>query len=226
MAVSPTNSFVVSWLTLGGGGNNAGTAESILADSPAVAVTFGSKFQPNNYAGHALAHSSGLAPGISTFSFNTSLTDILCLAAEFMAADAPVAASPYATWASTHAPSGGPADDFDGDGVPNAIEFILGGGKDSHDLNKLPVVATDGPEMTFTFIRDQASAVPSVEVTIKVGTDPGNWPGSYAAPDAATAGPPVAVVKNTPAGFDTVTLTLPRASDVRKFARLEVLVTP
>jgi len=39
----------------------------------------------------------------------------------------------YDTWASNNATTGGPDDDFDGDGVPNAIEFILGGDKDSNN---------------------------------------------------------------------------------------------
>ena len=135
--------------------------------------------------------------------------------------------SPYSTWASTNAPTGNADDDFDGDGVINAVEFVLGGDKDSNDLGKLPKVATtpDG-NMTFTFVRDQASIDASVAVSIEVGTDLATWPTEFAVPASPTAGPPVAVVDNED-GTETVTLTVAKAPDAKKFARLKVvLATP
>nr|MCU0780248.1 hypothetical protein [Akkermansiaceae bacterium] len=105
-----------------------------------------------------------------------------------------------------------------------AVEFVLGGTKNTNDLGKLPAVATTpGGDMTFTFVRDQESIDSSVKVTIEVSTDLASWPTSYAVPDAPTAGPPVAVVDNG-AGTDTVTLTVARDS-AKKFARLKVEVT-
>jgi autotransporter-associated beta strand protein len=134
--------------------------------------------------------------------------------------------SAYALWAQTNAPSENPDDDFDGDGVPNAIEFVLGGDKNTNDLGKLPVIGTGGSDMTFSFVRDQDSIEPGKSsVTIEVGTTLATWPNSYIVPDAPTAGPPVAVVNNGN-GTDTVTLTMPRGLDPTKFARLKVLITP
>jgi len=134
--------------------------------------------------------------------------------------------SAYDTWASVNAPSGDPDEDYDGDGVSNAVEFVLGGDKDTNDLDKLPMVATDGTNMTFTFERDQASIDPSVSVSIEVSTDLVDWSSNYAVPDVETAGPPVAVVKDSPTDFDTVTLTVAKAPDTKKFARLKVVITP
>jgi autotransporter-associated beta strand protein len=138
-------------------------------------------------------------------------------------------ASPYNTWKTTNAPTGTPEDDFDGDGVSNALEFVLGGDKDTRDLAKLPTVATDGTDMLFTFRRDQDSIHPSTAVTIEVGTNLATLDSAtYPVPDSAvSSNPGVTVVKNSPAaGTDTVTLRLPLASAPRKFASLKVLVTP
>jgi len=137
-------------------------------------------------------------------------------------------ASGYGTWAATNAPSGTPKDDFDGDGVSNELEFVLGGDKDTNDLDKLPAVSTSGGDMVFTFERDQDSIDGSTVVTIEVGPDLASWPGSYTV-GAHTAGSSagVTVSQDDPvAGTDTVTLTVTQAPDAKKFARLKVVVTP
>jgi autotransporter-associated beta strand protein len=135
----------------------------------------------------------------------------------------------YASWKTANAPSGGAADDFDGDGVPNGVECVLGGTKDSNDLGLLPEPATDGTYMTFTFERAQASIGADTAVAIEVGTSLGGWPQVYPVPTAATTATPpgVSVVKDSPvAGKDTITLTVPMVPDAAKFARLRVTVTP
>ena len=109
--------------------------------------------------------------------------------------------------------------------MSNALEFVLGGSRTTNDLGKLPVTATDGTRMTFTFVRAQGAIGPGTSLTIEAGTTLATWPDSYAVPDVATAGPPVAVVDNGN-GTDTVTLSVAKAPDARKFARLKVRVTP
>ena len=138
-------------------------------------------------------------------------------------------ASPYDTWKAVNAPSGTPDDDFDGDGVGNALEFVLGGDKNTNDLAKLPAISTDGTDMVFTFRRDQDSIAPSTALVIETGSSPAALDGNlYPVPDTGVSNNPgVTVAKDSPAaGTDTVTLRLPRASDLRKFARLKVTVTP
>jgi len=134
--------------------------------------------------------------------------------------------SGYAAWATTNAPTGTANDDYDGDGVSNGVEYVLGGDKNTNDLGKLPKTTTDGGDMLFTFERSQASIDSSTAVVIETSTDLTNWTGSYPVPDAAaTDNPGVTVVKDSPvAGIDTVTLRLPRAPDEKKFARLKVTV--
>ncbi|BCX48833.1 hypothetical protein HAHE_27410 [Haloferula helveola] len=135
----------------------------------------------------------------------------------------------YDDWAATNAPvtGGDPTADEDDDGVNNGIEFVVGGSISTNDLDKLPTVSADGSNMTFSFVRDQASIDASTLVTIEVSADLATWdtpPSPYAVPDTPTAGPPVAVVDNLD-GTDTVTLTVAQDS-AKKFARLRVTIAP
>ncbi len=131
----------------------------------------------------------------------------------------------YANWKAVHAPTGTPGDDFDGDGVANAIEYVLGGSATTRDGARLPQTTTSGGNFTFTFIRDQASIDSDTTLTIETGTNLASWPSTYAVPAGAVASNPgLTVVKNLPtAGKDTITLTLPLTSSATRFARLKVL---
>lgn len=139
--------------------------------------------------------------------------------------------SAYDTWKAVNAPSGTPSEDSDGDGVSNAVEFVLGGLAATKDLGKLPVFATSGGNATFTFQRAQSSIDPKTSTIIEVGTNLATWdtaPSPYTVPDGAAANNPgVTVVKDSPSvGTDTVTLTVPQSPDAKKFARLKVVITP
>jgi hypothetical protein len=137
--------------------------------------------------------------------------------------------SGFAAWAAVHAPTGGVNGDYDGDGVPNGVEYVLGGSKDINDTGKLPMSSLDGDDMLFTFVRDQASIDGTTTVQIETSTDLATWnipPSPYAVPDGtASDNPGVSVAKDSPgAGKDTVTLRIPRAPDAKKFAHLKVTV--
>lgn len=130
----------------------------------------------------------------------------------------------YRSWAATNAPTGTAADDYDGDGVGNAVEYVLGGTTATNDCAKLPEVSISGDNLLFSFERDQASIDGSTTVTIEASVDLTNWTTRHAVPDgAANDSPGVAVRMDTPTpGTDSITLTLPAASDTRKFFRLKV----
>jgi autotransporter-associated beta strand protein len=140
------------------------------------------------------------------------------------------AASGNEVWAATNAPNTGsdPNADEDGDGVTNAIEYVLGGSISTNDLAKLPVTSTNGENHIFTFKRAQASIDGTTTVAIEVGNDLATWnapPSPYPVPDTATdpVTPGVTVVKDSPKpGIDTVTLTLPQNAAPKKFIRLKV----
>lgn len=136
--------------------------------------------------------------------------------------DSPAA---YAMWVTANAPVTGndPADDEDGDGVANVIEFVLSGSSSTNDAAKLPKATQSNGTVVFSFTRDQVSIDGSTIVEIEVSPDLTDWTTSYPVPAAATNNPSgVSVQKNTPsAGKDTITLTLPAANHSR-FARLKV----
>ncbi|MEY4245751.1 MAG: hypothetical protein RLZZ245_3336, partial [Verrucomicrobiota bacterium] len=95
--------------------------------------------------------------------------------------------SPYETWTVTNAPGGEPHEDIDGDGVPNAIEFVLGGDKNTKDLGKLPAATTDSSSLIFSFVRDRDSVDPRVSVQIEVSSSLSTWPGVFTV-GSSTAG--------------------------------------
>jgi hypothetical protein len=133
--------------------------------------------------------------------------------------------SPYETWATSNAPGNDLDGDFDGDGVPNAIEFVLGGDKNSKDLGKLPTATTASGNMIFSFVRDRNSVDPRVSVVIEVGPNLGTWPNVFTV-GGNTAGSSAGVtVTDNGNGTDIINLTVPRAPDTRKFARLKVAIT-
>lgn len=133
---------------------------------------------------------------------------------------------PYDTWAveDGNAPTGGPEDDFDLDGVANALELVLGGDKDTNDLGKLPGGSATGGNSTFTFVRDQDSVAAGVSVVIEVSTDLASWPDTFTVgADTASSTPGVTVTDNLD-GTDTIELTAPQAPDDKRFARLKVVI--
>jgi hypothetical protein len=133
----------------------------------------------------------------------------------------------YATWKAENAPTGTPSDDYDDDGVSNGVEFVIGGTKNTNDLSKLPAISINGGNLVFSFQRSQDSIDGSTTLAIQVSSDLISWSNSYNVPGSAQINNlGVTVSKDTSAGFDTIILTVPRALNIRKFARLVVTPAP
>lgn len=119
--------------------------------------------------------------------------------------------------------------DANGDGVKNGLAWILGAANPAASvLGRLPTVSTVGGNMVFTFQRVQSSINATTGLSIEVGTTLTSWPSIYTV-GANTAGSTlgVQVAKDTPtAGTDRVMLTVPRAPNAAKFARLKVVQKP
>jgi autotransporter-associated beta strand protein len=129
----------------------------------------------------------------------------------------------YAIWAATNAPTGTASDDADGDGVANGLEYALGGTRLTRDLTRLPRISQSGANTVVSFNRNQSSIDGATTLAFEVGTSLLNWPNSFTVPTTAVVNSSgITVIKNSPAGFDSVTLTLPRGSDTKKFVRLKV----
>lgn len=119
--------------------------------------------------------------------------------------------SGYAAWAAIHAGGQAPDLDFDGDGVPNGVEFFMGETGQSFTPN--PKIVTDGNTRTITWPRDPtASASFAIETSTTLAG--GEWT-SITPPDAA-----IDLSDPTQVIF-TLAADLPRL-----FVRLAVVVDP
>lgn len=131
----------------------------------------------------------------------------------------------YTSWAAVNAIDSLPGQDKDGDGVSNAIEYVLGGSVTTNDLGKLPTFDASGANLVFTFRRNRESIDGTTTVQIEVGTSLNTWPGLFhVGTTTANSSAGVTVAENTPTGFDTITLTVPKGTDTTKFGRLKVTV--
>ena len=111
--------------------------------------------------------------------------------------------------------------------MSNGVEFVIGGSNYTNDLSLLPTITNSGANMVFSFQRSQDSIDGSTTLAIQVSPDLISWPDSYNVPGSAQINNPgVTVSKDTSAGFDTIILTVPRALNIRKFARLVVTPAP
>ncbi|MEK7950733.1 hypothetical protein [Luteolibacter soli] len=129
----------------------------------------------------------------------------------------------YGVWETTHGISGaGSAVDSDGDGIPNGIEFVIGGdpsgpGSDSSSL--LPTITVDEDYVTFSFRRSDDSA--PYNPFVEYGSDLTGWTQAEGGVDGVT----VAEDGNFFGGsVDRVRVQIPRTLAVgsRLFARLRV----
>ena len=204
------------------------TAGELRLNGAPVTVTTTSRLAPGNYL---LVAKSGSAlvtgtPGTLTVNGSgTNGTASLSVSGNQLVLNVGGSLSGYALWSSTNAPTTDPDEDQDGDGVSNAVEYVLGGTISSNDLAKLPSPSTSGGNLLFTFQRDQDSIDGSTAVVIEVGTNLTAWPDTYTvgADTAGSTTPGVSVAKDTPVtGTDTITISIPQAPDTRKFARLRV----
>lgn len=223
LTTTATNSLVIASFGMGGAGNTANT-QNVSVDSPLNFVS--AQKNGNDWDGHVTGYAKIPTPGTGTYPFTGgNVSGAHVIAAEFLAAPAP-AEAPYASWASINAPDGALNDDFDGDDVPNAIEFILGGDKDTNDSAKLPTLAVSDGDILFTFVRDRNSVGAGVNLAVVVSSNLLTWPDEYiVGADTASSSPGISVTDNLD-GTDTITLTVNQALDDMKFARLKVSITP
>jgi autotransporter-associated beta strand protein len=130
---------------------------------------------------------------------------------------------PYESWEQLNGIAGsGASFDSDGDGIPNGIEFVIGGdpsGPDSDSNSLLPTVAIDATYLTITYRRTDDSA--GVGPFVEYGSTLGSW-------TEAEAGVDGVVVNETNDGFgvgiDSVEVKIPRtlAVGTKLFARLRI----
>lgn len=135
--------------------------------------------------------------------------------------------TPYGNWETANGISGAGAEaDSDGDGIPNGIEFVIGGdpsGQNSNSNALLPTITTDATYLNFSFRRTDESL--GSNPTVQYGNDLTGW--TNAVNGQPGANPVVIVVTNDQhgAGIDGVEVKIPRAlalPETSFFARLKV----
>ncbi len=129
----------------------------------------------------------------------------------------------YASWAAGFGLEGAeaaPDADPDGDGIANALEFVLGGDPTLPSQDLLPTVSANGETVTFTFLRDDASETSGTAVSVQHSDDLETW--TTLDIGAASAGE-VTIEENGDEP-DLVTVTLPKNGDTHLFLRLRVVV--
>ena len=178
-----------SAITFGGGVLGLDTASSVTAASATVDFTgqqvlvTGTTGSPSYtlLTASSITGTPTLAPGsVSGYTLQVSGNQLLLVQSG--------GGTAYDTWKAANAPGSNPDDDTDGDGVTNAVEFVLGGTSATKDLDKLPAVAASGTNMTFTFYPQESSIDPKTQPVIEVGTDLVTWntaPSPYTVPDGS-----------------------------------------
>jgi autotransporter-associated beta strand protein len=128
--------------------------------------------------------------------------------------------SAYDTWAGGFlgfTPTTGTLD-FENDGIPNLLEFVLGGNPTTNDSPSIrPTVSASGSDLVVTFNRADLSETQPVTVKVQTSPDLVTW--TDFATIGAVNGSGYTVTENA-AAADTIIVTIPKATASKKFARV------
>lgn len=157
----------------------------------------------------ALFDGTGANPGVADGRGLTGLSEVRF-------EGTPVAGTPFEIWLDSFALAGAerlPDADPERDGVPNLIEYVTGGNPNLADTGKLPEGEVIGDNLVVSFTRPDS--VSGVAIRFEASADLSSWPDVF----PVGSSPEVSILTNGSAP-DTITLTLPRAGNPRRFTRL------
>jgi autotransporter-associated beta strand protein len=121
-------------------------------------------------------------------------------------------------------PAAGADPDFDG--LANAIEYVIGGDPSVASRAGAPEGEVVGDDLVFTFFRVDSSETPDLALTVQAGTTLALWPEAFTiGVNNAGSSAGVNIIEND-AAPDEITVTIPKAGALKKFARLNATVTP
>ena len=223
VAPGATASFLGAFaLDLTASGHAFGDSWPLIA-APAQAATYGSGFHVVGFTGTGEA-------GARTW---TRLEDARTWVFHEATGRLHLHSAAYAAWLDAQAAlaDSAPDADPDGDGVPNLLEYILGGdpasGRSRHLLPSLAVVPEAPETLQFSFTRNPAS-VADTYLFLDYSFDLVTWHQLEIGEEAGESD--VHDVSYTVGGTgddaDLITVTLPRGTTARLFARLRVNFIP
>jgi autotransporter-associated beta strand protein len=136
-----------------------------------------------------------------------------------------ISPAPYAAWVNGYQVGGMTAidDDFDRDGLPNGIEFVVGGDPSVSSSARPSISLNSAGSVVFTFSRNDAAK--AMELSCETSEDCVSWPlaASYQIQgDTASSTPGVVITNDADANPDTVTVTIPVNNRNALFVRLKV----
>ena len=109
----------------------------------------------------------------------------------------------FAGWIDDFPVSNPAADaDPDFDGIPNALEYILGGNPAQPNSDLAPKASTNGSNLVFTFDRVDASETSDITLIVEAGTTLGTWPETFAIGATTAASSPGVDVQENEAASD------------------------
>ena len=173
------DSLVIASFGMGGAGNTA-DPQNVTVDSP---LTFLSSQSNRNWDGHVTAYAEVRQASLGTYSFTGgNVSGAYVIAAEFLVKELAVD-PPFAKWTGGHEgfTDPDPALDFDGGGLPTALEWVLGGDPTdaSDDAKIVPTIDntsdSDG-KLLFVFRRNiDAQNDPATTIFVEYGNDLSGW---------------------------------------------------
>ncbi len=126
----------------------------------------------------------------------------------------------FASWAAALGLSGDPSADFDGDGIPDLLEFIFGTDPTVPGSGSPVVTSNTDDNLILVFTRDERSLTPDVSLAVEAGADLATWPLVFEiGPTTGESSPGVEVTANGD-GTDTITVTIPKNEAPLLFARV------
>ncbi len=130
----------------------------------------------------------------------------------------------FFTWAASLGLSASPDNDFDADGLSDALEYVLG--TDPKQWNLSPVTYRVGPnqELILSFPRPDAAETPDVIMEVHGTADPKVWPLTFhIASNSISSDSQVTITENGDAD-DLVTVTIPNPDGSRLYGCLCVTI--
>lgn len=131
--------------------------------------------------------------------------------------------SGFQSWATGLGLTGNANDDFDLDGLSDAIEYVIGTDPVVPDAGGIHA-GGDENNLLITFERDDRSKTSDIVVTVEAGGDLLTWPSVYQIGASTAESSPGVTVEENGAAADSITVTIPKDGEESLFARIRVSV--